>query len=209
MTELDFEAGRSLFYEVTGRTSPDQWAQLSDVGRTSWSMRATGELRFIPSQAVPHRKPQKIINPIPAPAVPARLITPLDEDWSLLMPGGAKQIVKLAEKHAWNVAISYCKGPWSMQADHEATDEGDDVLTKYGQADSVLVRGWKDDRKFAAMWLRRDWTVAGQKPATKQGAGGYALEYAQVRPRPAALETGKVTSDQLKLFIKGEEIPEP
>jgi hypothetical protein len=212
--ELDFEAGRRLFIEVTGRSQPDQWEGLSDVGKTSWSMRAAGELRFIPSGSRNNRhKPQKIVNPIPEPEIPARLITPLDSDWGVLMPGGPKQIVKLAEKHGWTVAVSYCKGPWTMQTEHEETDDGDDVLTKYGQADSVLVRGWRNPLftgdMFAAMWLRKPWTKAGQKPATAQGAGGYQLEYAQIRPRPDHLDNGKVSSDHLKLFIKGEEIPEP
>jgi hypothetical protein len=217
VTELNLEAGRAIFEEVTGRTQPDQWPGLSDVAKQSWAMRAAGELRFIPSRSTAVRhKPQKIVNPIPEPEVPARLIAASDALWEDFMPGGAKQIVKLAANEGWSVAVSYCKGPWTMQTEHEESDEGDDVLTKYGQADSVLVRGWSTDRhvhgkgrSFAAMWLRKPWTLAGQKPATKQGAGGYQLEYAQIRPRPDYLDNGKVSSDHLKLFIKGEEIPEP
>lgn len=230
MTELNLEAGRSLFHEVTGRTAPDQWAGLSDVGRTSWSMRAAGDLRFIPSQAVLHRATQKVVNPPPEPEFPARLITADETIWGTCMPGGAKQVVTLAEKHGWNVAVSYCKGPWSMQTEH-ADDDGDDVLTKHGQADSVLVRGWKGDLAFAAMWLRRPWTKAGQKVATSAGAGGYQLEYAQIRPAPGLLTVGsggsslgadgkyhadptdlqvtangKVANNDLKKFIRGEEI---
>lgn len=216
MSDLDYEAGRRLFVEVTGRDALDQWTGLSDVGKQSWSMRAAGDLRFIPSQAVPHRKPQKIINPIPDPEVPAVLIAAGDALWKDFMPGGAKQIIKLAANNGWSVAVSYCKGPWTMQTDHEETEEGDDVLTKYGQADSVLVRGWSTDRaplgkgrSFAAMWLRKGWTKAGQKPPNAQGAGGYQLEYVQVRPKVEWMDNGKVSSDILKLFIKGEEIPEP
>jgi hypothetical protein len=228
--ELDLEAGRRLFVEVTGRDADDQWTGLSDVGRTSWSMRAAGELRFIPSQAIPHRATVKVINPPPAPEHPATIITANETIWGTVMPGGAKQVVKLAEAEGWNVAVSYCRGPWSMQAEH-ADEDGDDVLTKHGQADSVLVRGWKGDRSFAAMWLRKPWTKAGQKEASSQGAGGYQLEYAQVRPAPGlltpgsggsklgadgkshpeptdlmVLANGKVANNDLKKFIRGEEI---
>jgi hypothetical protein len=230
MAELDFEAGRRLFVEVTGRDGDDQWTGLSDVGRTSWSMRAAGDLRFIPSTATPHKAAQKVVLPPPVPEYPAALITANETIWGTVMPGGAKQVVKLAEEHGWNVAVSYCRGPWSMQTEHN-DDDGDDVLTKHGQADSVLVRGWLGDRSFAAMWLRKPWTKAGQKEDSSAGAGGYQLEYAQVRPAPERLTggsggsklgsdgkyhaeptdlqvaaNGKVAGNDLKKFIRGEEI---
>ena len=232
MTELDFEAGRRLFVEVTGRSQDDQWTGLSDVGRTSWSMRAAGELRFIPSTAVPHKAAQKVVLPPPTPEYPATIITATETIWGTVMPGGAKQVAKLAEERGWTVAVSYCKGPWSMQTEH-SDEDGDDVLTKHGQADSVLIRGHKGDRSFAAMWLRKPWTKAGQKVASSAGAGGYQLEYAQIRPAPDRLTAGsggsklgadgkyhveptdlrvqangKVAVNELKKFIKGEEIPE-
>lgn len=228
--ELDYEAGRRTFEEVTGRSDPGQWEGLSDVGRMSWSMRAAGELRFIPSQAVPHKAAQKIVLPPPAPEYPATLITAAESIWRTVMPGGAKQVVKLAEEQGWTVAVSYCRGPWSMQTEH-SDDDGDDVLTKHAQADSVLVRGWRGDRSFAAMWLRKPWTKAGQKEASSQGAGGYQLEYAQIRPAAGVLTqgsggsklgadgkyhaeptdlqvtaNGKVANNDLKKFIRGESI---
>jgi hypothetical protein len=199
--------GRHLFETLTRRSDPGQWEQLSQTSRLMWEHRAAGRPDFVPSTAEPHRTTQKIVLPIPAPRFPAVRVTAGTVFWRIVMPGGAKSIVKLAEKEGWLVAVSYCNGPWTMQTDHETSEDGDDLLTKYGQADSVLVRGRKDDLRFAAMWLRRPWTKAGRKPATKQGAGGYQLEYAQVRPAPLeTLSNGKVNADQLKQFIRGEDI---
>jgi hypothetical protein len=224
-------AGRSLFHEVTGRSAPDQWPGLTETSRQSWRLRATGDFGFIPSDAVPRKVNQKVVLPPPAPELPARVITPDDTIWGSVMPGGAKQVAKLAGEHGWDVAVSYCKGPWTMQTQHD-DDDGDDVLTKHAQADSVVVRGRRGDRSFAAMWLRKPWTKVGQQPASSQGAGGYQLEFAQLRPAPNRLtggsggtkldvKTGKwkpiptdvkvrvngqVKVEELKRFIRGEEI---
>lgn len=219
--------GRHLFETLTRRSDPGQWDRLSDTSKTMWEHRAAGRPDFVPSNAVPHRTTQKIVSPAPAPEQPAALITAGSGLWEMHMPGGAKQIVKLAEKEGWLVAVSYCMGPWSMQTEHEESDEGDDVLTKYGQADSILVRGRRGSQRFAAMWLRKPWTKAGQKAPSSQGAGGYAMEYAQIRPAPpgdtaasggteigkdgkshrvptdlVVDRNGKVSSDELKAFLR-------
>lgn len=196
--------GQHLFETLTRRSEPGQWEGLSEVSRTMWEHRAAGRPDFVESTATPHRKSQKIVKPIPDPRFPARQILAGTLMWRIVMPGGAKQIIKVAETEGWLVAVSYCNGPWTMQTEHDETDEGDDVLTKYGQADSVLVRGRRGTHRFAAMWLRKGWTKAGQKAASKQGAGGYQLEYAQIRPKPEDSPNGKVSSEELKAFLRQE-----
>lgn len=229
--DTDPLGGRHMFETLTRRTEPGQWDQLSPVSKIMWEHRAAGRPDFVPSTAVVRRMTQKIVNPIPAPRFPAVQIAPSMRFWRIVMPGGAKQIVKLAESNGWLVSVSYCNGPWSQQAEHEESEDGDDVLTKYGQADSVLVQGRRGKLRFAAMWLRRPWTKAGRDPAKKTGAGGYQFAFGQIRPVPErlvgasggtaigkdgkshpvlteeqVLANGKVNSDQLKQFIKGEEV---
>lgn len=199
------EAGRALFEETTGRVQADQWPSLDETSKRSWVQRAAGNLDFIPSKSSLLRReaPQAVSTRIPEPEV-ARVLVELDDE---RVPGGARTIARKAVKHGWKVLVSYARGPERVQSAQEA-EEGD--LIRYAQADSILVRGHRlsstgQRQSFAASWIRKPWTKAGQSPPTKQGAGGYQGDIRQIRPRPADADNGKVDSKQLTAFIESEE----
>lgn len=194
--------GRALFMETTDRDE-GSWAQLARVSQRSWEQRAVGDRTFIPSEHVnTMSREAATVQPRPAPEVPARPAEASE------IPGGARIVIKNAQRHGWEVAVSYCRGPWTMQAEHVEDEEGAELINKFGQADSILVRGSKSGHgRFAALWLRKPWTKAGQKRGSEKRPdpnGGYQLELAQIRPRPADVDNGIVNSDGLKAFIEKE-----
>ena len=194
-------AGRALFMETTDRDE-DSWAQLHPVSRRSWEQRAAGDRTFIPSEHVNKmNREAATVQPMPAPAIPARPADPGE------IPGGARIVINRAKRCGWTVEVSYCRGPWSMQAEHTEADDGTELIEKFGQADSILVRGRSGQRRFAALWLRKPWTKAGQQRGTEKRPdpnGGYAFTIGQVRPRPADAENGIIKSDGLKAFMEQE-----
>ena len=86
---------------------------------------------------------------IPEPEVLATTIVIGDER----LPGGAKTIYKLAEKHGWQVLATYARGPWLHASGDRYTGVVDHVRLRMTRGDLLLSASWRDT-KFENAW---DW----------------------------------------------------
>lgn len=79
--------------------------------------------------------------------------TPIDIDDPRL-PGGAKQVIKLARKHGWTAVATYARGPWMHSTQWTPLSVSDHVLVRLrldGEP-SRAVASWRDG-KFLSAWL--------------------------------------------------------
>lgn len=75
------------------------------------------------------------------------------------MPGGAKTILKLAEKQEWRVLATYSRGPWMHTVTWTPTAISDYVLVRMQRGSEHAVGIWRD-QKFKRGWTWRDGTAS-------------------------------------------------
>lgn len=164
--------GYEVFNMTTGR-GRGNWDQMDDVSRTSWQMRADGELAFIPSpKHHNHEEVQTVVLPMPAPEDPMRYVL-LDSPEFYALPQAVTQMLARLDKHGWAWMITVCTGPWPKKTETVELDNGSEEKTTYGQAPSVVLRFRRDGVVGYAMWLAKPWTKDGDK---------LKFHAAQVRP---------------------------
>ena len=187
-------------FHLTTRRDRSSWDQMDPVSRTSWQMRADGELAFIPSEGHHNREEVTSVTlPMPAPDSPVQTITPSESIYARVVPAAATQMVNRLQKHGWTFDVRYCVGPWSKKSesvplleqneDGEWVETGSVEKTTYGQAPSVVLRFRREGVAGYAMWLAKPWTKDGDK---------MKFHAAQVRPG-----IGLVKSNELIQIITG------
>lgn len=200
LADIDELAGFWLFQAVTGRDW-ESWRHFGPGTKLAWQGRAVGNLDFIPSYSrlrdnLDQGGVTSVVQTMPPPEVPVRIITPNETLYEREVPGAAKQMVKRLAKHGWTFDVRYCVGPWTKKAERiertETIVDKDGELAEtvvveekiiYGQAPSVVLRFHRGEQRGFAMWLAKPWTKDGDK-----------LKFwtAQVRPY-----LGKLKSDEL------------
>lgn len=85
---------------------------------------------------------------IPEPEVRA---TPIDIGDPRL-PGGAKQVLKLARQHGWKDRTTYSRGPWLHAGNWTVIDISDLVLVRLIRGREMLSAEWRNGKFLNPAW---------------------------------------------------------